>query len=334
MDQNTLLAAAAAGIVLVVGTLFLLGDVSSGSKRAQAIGAGRGMGKENKDSSILSGLIKPEDENSARRKSVEETLSRLEDKKKSAKKKNMSMAMRLVQAGWSIDSKIFTMISIGVGLVIGLGVFLFTQKPLYGAGAAFSLGFGLPRWILGMAIKKRQKAFVTNFADAMDIIVRGIRTGLPLGDCLKIIAHESPDPINVEFTRVVEAENLGVPVDVCMEQMYERMPVSEVNFFATVLNIQRQTGGNLGEALQNLSNVLRGRKLLAEKIKALSAEARMSAMIIGALPIAVGALVTVLAPDYMADLYGTTTGQRNMVIGAFMMVVGIFSMKKMIAFKY
>ena len=112
------------------------------------------------------------------------------------------------------------------------------------------------------------------------------------------------------------------------------MPVTEVNFFATVLNIQRQTGGNLGESLQNLSNVLRGRKLLAEKIKALSAEARMSAMIIGALPIAVGALVTVLAPDYMADLYGTTRGQQNMMIGAVMMFVGIFSMKKMIAFKY
>jgi len=116
--------------------------------------------------------------------------------------------------------------------------------------------------------------------------------------------------------------------------MAERMPVSEVNFFATVLAIQRQTGGNLGESLQNLSNVLRGRKLLAEKIKALSAEARMSAIIIGALPIAVGGLVTVLAPDYMADLYGTTTGQRNMMVGAFMMVLGTAMMKKMIAFKY
>jgi len=196
------------------------------------------------------------------------------------------------------------------------------------------MGFGLPRWVLSMAINKRQKKFVYNFADAMDIIVRGIRTGLPLGDCLKIIAHESPSPIKEEFLRVVEAENVGVPIDICLEQMYERMPVSEVNFFATVLNIQRQTGGNLGESLQNLASVLRGRKLLAEKIKALSAEAKMSAIIIGALPIAVGGLVSIMAPEYMADLYGTTTGQRNMMIGAFMMVLGTLMMKKMIAFKY
>lgn len=330
MDQSTLLAALASGLVLLVGFALLSGGTSSGSKRAQAIGSGKGDSKR----SSLFASIKSDDDNGSRRKSIEETLNRLEDKKKSAKKKNMSMSARLVQADWSIDAKLFTMISIGVGLVIGFGVFLFTKKPLYGVGAAFSMGFGLPRWVLNMAIKNRQKKFVANFADSMDIIVRGIRTGLPLGDCLKIIAHESPEPISTEFVRVVEAEGLGVPVDVCLEQMYERMPVSEVNFFATVLNIQRQTGGNLGESLQNLSNVLRGRKLLAEKIKALSAEARMSAMIIGSLPIAVGGLVSVLAPDYMADLYGTTTGQRNLMIGAVMMFLGIFSMKKMIAFKY
>ena len=119
----------------------------------------------------------------------------------------------------------------------------------------------------------------------MDIIVRGVRTGLPLNDCLKIIAHESPDPLGSEFRTVVEGESLGIPLEVCLEQLYERMPVSEVNFFATVLNIQKTTGGNLGESLSNLSSVMRGRKLLREKIKALSAEAKMSAMIIGALPI-------------------------------------------------
>ena len=332
MDQGTLLAALAAGLVFIVGSLLLTGGNSSAVKRAQSIGTSGSV--SNKKKTGLKGLLNADDDNSARRKSVEETLNRLEDKKKSAKKRKMSLEMRLLQADWSIDVKLFTLISIAVGIVIGAGVFLFTQKPLYALGAVFSTGFGVPRWILGMAINSRQKKFTSAFADAMDIIVRGIRTGLPLGDCLKIIAHESPAPVSTEFLRVVEAENLGVPIDVCLEQMHERMPVSEVNFFATVLNIQRQTGGNLGEALQNLSNVLRGRKLLAEKIKALSAEARMSAIIIGALPIAVGALVTVLAPDYMADLYGTTRGQQNMMIGAVMMFVGILSMKKMIAFKY
>jgi tight adherence protein B len=334
MDQNTLLAIIAAGLVLGVGFMLLTGGNSAGSKRAQAIGSGNNSGKSVKGSRLLNNLVKADTDNNSRRKQVEETLNRLEDKKKSAKKRKMSMEMRLIQADWSIDPKMFTLVSLVVGLVLGLGVFVFTRKPEFALGAVFIGGFGLPRWVLSMAISKRQKAFVTNFADAMDIIVRGIRTGLPLGDCLKIIAHESPAPVSTEFLRVVEAENLGVPVDVCLEQMSERMPVSEVNFFATVLSIQRQTGGNLGESLQNLSNVLRGRKLLAEKIKALSAEARMSAIIIGALPIAVGALVTVMAPDYMADLYETTTGQRNMMIGAGMMVLGTFMMKKMIAFKY
>jgi tight adherence protein B len=168
----------------------------------------------------------------------------------------------------------------------------------------------------------------------MDIIVRGVRTGLPLGDCLKIIAHESPDPLGTEFRRVVEGEGLGIPIEVCLEQLHERMPISEVNFFATVLNIQKTTGGNLGESLANLSNVLRGRKLLREKIKALSAEAKMSAIIIGALPIVVMTLVTIASPEYMSELYTTPTGHRNMMIGAGMMVLGTLMMRKMINFKF
>ncbi|MEP4151635.1 MAG: type II secretion system F family protein, partial [Lentilitoribacter sp.] len=156
----------------------------------------------------------------------------------------------------------------------------------------------------------------------------------PLGDCLKIIAHESPDPLGAEFRRVVEGESLGIPIEVCLEQMYERMPISEVNFFATVLNIQKTTGGNLGEALANLSSVLRGRKILREKIKALSAGAKVSSIIIGSLPIIVMLLVTIASPDYMNDLYTTTTGQRNMMIGAVMMVMGTLMMRKMINFKF
>jgi len=191
----------------------------------------------------------------------------------------------------------------------------------------------MPRLYLNFVIKRRQKKFTSAFADAMDIIVRGVRTGLPLGDCLKIIAHESPDPVSGEFLRVVEGEAVGVPIEVCLERMFERMPVAEVNFFSTVLNIQRTTGGNLGESLANLSNVLRGRKLLREKIKALSAEAKASAIIIGALPIIVATLVTIASPEYMSDLYFTPTGQRNLVVGAGMMVCGMLVMRKMINFK-
>jgi len=168
----------------------------------------------------------------------------------------------------------------------------------------------------------------------MDIIVRGVRTGLPLNDCLKIIAHESPEPLGSEFRKVVEGESVGMPIEICLEQLYERMPLSEVNFFATVLNIQKSTGGNLGESLANLSNVLRGRKMLREKIKALSAEAKMSAIIIGSLPIVVMILITIASPDYMEELYTTPTGHRNLMIGAVMMVMGTLMMRKMMNFKF
>ena len=124
-----------------------------------------------------------------------------------------------------------------------------------------------------------------------------------------------------------------MPIEVCLERMYDRISVSEVNFFATVLSIQKTTGGNLGESLSNLSSVLRGRKLLREKIKALSAEAKMSAMIIGALPIIVMLMVTIIQPSYMEELYTTPTGHRNLAIGAGLMVVGTLSMRKMINFK-
>ena len=201
-------------------------------------------------------------------------------------------------------------------------------------GLAFVVGFGVPRFVLNSAIARRQKKFTAHFADAMDIIVRGVRTGLPLNDCLKIIAHESPNPLGSEFRRVVEGESVGIPIEVCLDQLYERMPISEVNFFATVLNIQKSTGGNLGESLANLSAVLRGRKILREKIKALSAEAKMSAIIIAALPIVVMLLVTLMSPDYMNELYFTPTGQRNMMVGAGMMFMGTFMMRKMINFKF
>jgi len=277
--------------------------------------------------------LKVEDQG-ARRKQIEETLGKIEERQSAKKKKAKSIESRLIQADWSMKPQQFMIMSGIIAAIAGALPFVLGAKPILCLGLAFALGFGLPRFILNSAIARRQKKFTAHFADAMDIIVRGVRTGLPLGDCLKIIAHESPDPLGTEFRRVVEGESLGIPIEVCLEQLYERMPISEVNFFATVLNIQKTTGGNLGESLANLSAVLRGRKLLREKIKALAAEAKMSAIIIGSLPIIVMILVTIASPDYMNELYFTETGQRNMMIGAVMMVMGTLAMRKMINFKF
>jgi len=221
-----------------------------------------------------------------------------------------------MQANWKTKPQTFMIISVILAVIAGGIPFTLGLSPLFCLGLAVVVGFGLPRFILGAAINRRQKKFTSHFADAMDIIVRGVRTGLPLGDCLKIIAHESPEPLGGEFRKVVEGESVGIPLEICLEQLYERIPISEVNFFSTVLNIQKQTGGNLGESLANLSSVLRGRKLLAEKIKSLSAEAKMS------------------ATDYMTELYTTPTGHRNLMIGAAMMVMGTLMMRKMINFKF
>ncbi len=328
MEPNTLIALAAAGGILCLGLMFMGGGGSSkGNARIRAM-----SGKTSVGGKLISKL-KVEDQGS-RRKQIEDSLGKIEERQKQKKKKTKSLPARLIQADWSMKTQTFIIISIILAVVAGGLPFILGLNPLFCLGLAVGVGFGIPRFILNWSIGRRQKKFTMHFADAMDIIVRGVRTGLPLGDCLKIIAHESPDPLGTEFRRVVEGEGLGIPIEVCLEQMYERMPISEVNFFSTVLNIQKTTGGNLGESLANLAGVLRGRKLLREKIKALSAEAKMSAIIIGALPIVVMLLVTLASPEYMSELYTTPTGHRNMMIGAGMMVLGTLMMRKMINFKF
>lgn len=327
MDQQTLIALCAAGIVVCIIFLFMGGESKGDGKRIRELSGQKSLGSNIREK------LKVEDSGS-RRKQIEESLGKIEERQNEKRKKAKSLKARLIQADWAMKPQTFMIISAILGAVGGGLPFVLGLKPIMCLGIAVILGFGLPRFILNFAINRRQAKFTSHFADAMDIIVRGVRTGLPLGDCLKIIAHESPDPLGTEFRRVVEGESLGIPIEVCLEQLYERIPVSEVNFFATVLNIQKSTGGNLGESLANLSNVLRGRKMLREKIKALSAEAKVSAIIIGALPIIVMALTTIMSPDYMMDLYTTETGQRNLMIGAVMMFVGTMMMRKMINFKF
>ncbi|MBI3438294.1 MAG: type II secretion system F family protein [Proteobacteria bacterium] len=168
----------------------------------------------------------------------------------------------------------------------------------------------------------------------MDVIVRGVKSGLPLGQCLRIIAGESPEPLRTEFQNLVDAQAMGVPLDVSLQRMYDRMPLAEVNFFNIVLIIQQKTGGNLSESLGNLSSVLRSRKLMKEKVKALSAEAKASAMIIGALPIFVMGMVYFTRPQYISVLFTDPVGNFILICCVVMMSTGIFVMQKMVNFKF
>ena len=246
----------------------------------------------------------------------------------------VTMAAKLRQAGLAmkvqtffIVSGVLAVVTLLLGLLFGLPWFILPALPLV-------FGLGLPRWVVGFLAKSRMKKFTAHFADAIDIIVRGIKSGLPVHDCLKVIAREMPAPLGPEFQRLVENIGVGLPLDQALEKMYERMPTSELRFLTIVISIQAKTGGNLAEALGNLSTVLRSRKLMAEKIKALSSEATASAGIIGSLPPAVMILVSVTTPAYMGKLFTEPRGQFMLLIAVLMMALGVFVMKRMISFKF
>ena len=278
----------------------------------------------------------------ARRKQMESTTKALRDREEATRanrKVGRSIEDKIKQSGLSITVPAFWIGSVIAGAAAAIATFVlggFNEglKLLVPVGIGFAAAFGVPRWFLGMAIAGRQKKFVGQFADAIDVIVRGVKSGLPLNECLKMIARESSEPLAGEFRVVCDAIAMGVPIDQALHKMYQRTPIQEVNFFNIVLAIQQRAGGNLSEALGNLSNVLRSRKLLREKIKALSSEAKASAMIIGSLPVIVMLLVYLSTPSYIMSLFTTDLGHLILLIAAGLMGAGIYIMRSMINFNF
>ena len=243
------------------------------------------------------------------------------------------VADQLLQAGLDITVGAYFVISAVIGVVAVLG-YLLSGMPPIGALAALPIGaFLVPRMIIGSLATSRQKKFTTHFADAMDLIVRGIRSGLPINECFSVVAREFDPPLGEEFRLLVEGQNLGLTIDDLMARGNERLPTAEYRFFAIVIQIQRQTGGNLADTLSNLSTVLRERKKMRDKAQAMAAEAKASAMIIGSLPFAVAGLLSVVNPDYLMLLFTERTGNILLGIGAFWMTLGSLVMRKMINFK-
>ena len=265
-----------------------------------------------------------------RRKQI---LQNLKDVDRKQRKASLSVSSKLQQAGLTLSPAVFWGGSAVLGVIFAAIPTVLGANPLLGLGLGVVIGFGVPRWLLSVLGKKRLKAFTEEFPNAMDVITRGIKSGLPVHDCLKIIGKESPEPLGSEFRRMIEQIGMGMTVEDALEKTYERMPTAELRFFAIVLAIQQKTGGNLAEALGNLSIVLRARKMMREKIKAMSSEAVASAAIIGVLPPGVMALVTVMTPSYMMIMYTDQRGQMLLAGGALWMAVGAFIMKRMINFK-
>jgi len=269
-------------------------------------------------------------DSAARRKQVADSLKELEQR--NIKQKKRSLEIRIAQAGLTLSKQGYFIASGFAGGTTGFMLFVLSGNAIFGFAGLVIGALGLPSLWLSHMTKRRLKKFTLEFPGAVDVIIRGVRAGLPLADCLRIIASESAEPVRGEFRQIVEAQTLGMSVSEAVERLPDRIPTPEANFFAIVITIQQKAGGNLGEALTNLSKVLRERKKMADKVRAMSSEARASAYIIGSLPICVALLVYLTSPQYIEALWLKETG-RVVLFGCFcMMAFGVFVMNKMISF--
>jgi tight adherence protein B len=280
---------------------------------------------------IRAGAARPTNQKS-RREQVEGSLKEIEDRR--SKAKSPPLSVRIAQAGLSWSKQKFFVISgilVALGFVVALGL---NGGLLVAAALAFAGAFGLPRWLLKFLKKRREAKFLQHFPDAVDVIVRGIKAGLPLLDCIKVITQDSPEPVRSEFRAIVETQSFGLPLGDACAKLYERIHVSEANFFGIVISIQQKAGGNLSETLGNLSRVLRDRKKMRAKIQAMSMEAKASASIIGSLPPAVMALVYITSPHYIELLWTEQLGHLMLAGSATWMFIGVMVMRKMINFDF
>jgi tight adherence protein B len=234
---------------------------------------------------------------------------------------------RLQQAalGWSVNS--FILLCTGIGLATGLGTLLVTGKFLY-AGAVAPLGMILPYLYVVRRRTRRLDSFEERFPDAIDLLGRAIRAGHPLSSGLKMVAEEMDEPISGEFRQVFEEQRFGLPFEDSITGMADRMPLADVRIFVTALLIQREVGGNLAEILDNLSSIIRQRFILRRHVRVLTAEGRLSGIVLTVLPIGIGLWVFVSNPDYIMVLFEHPIGKLMLAGAAFMQVVGFFWMRR------
>jgi tight adherence protein B len=308
-------------LVFALGGLafvFTSGD-SKAQKRQAALQKGAAKAKDN-------GI-----EKTARKKQISDSLKELEKKQGQTR---LSLEMKIQQAGFSFGRRQYMIMSGISGLAVAVLMYVATGS-LYIALPASIIGlFGLPSFMLARLRKRRINKFVAEFPNAIDIIVRGVRAGLPLGDCMRIIAAEAAEPVRGEFRLIAETQAMGLSLTEAVDRVAQRIPVTETNFFAIVISIQAKAGGNLSEALGNLSRVLRERKKMKGKIGAMSMEAKASAAIIGAVPFVVVGLLYASSPTYISLLWTTTHGKIVSGIALAWMGIGIAMMKKMISFDF
>jgi tight adherence protein B len=323
MDETTFIVAAL--VMLAVGGLFyafvypyLSGDIKAEKRQAALQKSATRRGNDRGNDPMQ------------RRKQITESLKELETR---GKTKKLTLEARIAQAGLTWSRRSFYIGSAIAGVLLGGIVYLMSDDLLVTAGMTAAGSLGLPRWVLNFLRKRRFKKFLNVFPDAVDVIVRGVKAGLPLGDCMRVIASEAAEPVRSEFRVAIEASALGLSLGESIERIVEHVPLPEASFFSIVINIQQKAGGNLAEALTNLSRVLRDRKKLKNKVQAVSSEAKASAAIIGSLPFIVGILVWFISPRYIELLWLTSGGRVVIGVCLTWMLVGCLVMRKMINFQ-
>jgi tight adherence protein B len=272
----------------------------------------------------------PRNVQKSRREQVEGTLKDIEARTK----KSVPLHLKIQQAGLKWSNRQYFLISAALGLGSFMLFLAIDAGPYAAAAMAFAAGFGVPMWLLKYLRKRRETKFLNAFPDAVDTIVRGVKAGLPLIDSLRLIAADAPEPVRSEFRSIMETQAIGIPIGEAVAKLFERIPVAEANFFAIVIAIQSKAGGNLSEALGNLSRVLRDRKKMKAKIQAVSMEAKASASIIACLPLAVMILISITSPSYIELLWTHPTGRMMLAGSAVWMLLGVMVMRKMINFDF
>lgn len=267
----------------------------------------------------------------ARRKELQQTL-KAQSAALEKKKKNIPLREQLYQAGMKIKPAAFIRNSVIVGLVVAVICFVLQLDWYYWIIFGVTGGYLLPRMYLKHRRKKYQNQFLDELPNAVEAIVRGVKSGLPLNDSMRLVAKEAKEPIKSDFQKVLDQQAVGKTIQEAVLTLYDRVPLPEVNFFIVVITVQAQAGGNLSEALGNLARVLRNRKKMKAKVKAMSSEAKASAGIIGSLPIIVAILVSLTTPTYLLPMIQTQIGNIMLGVAAILMFMGGFIMNKMIQF--
>jgi tight adherence protein B len=244
-----------------------------------------------------------------------------------------ALALRLHRTGkgWTLANYLY--VSVGLMVAIGVLVLLKTGAPALALGVGMLVGAGLPHMVVNFFIKRRGDKFTAKFPDAIELLVRGLRSGLPVTETLGVVAQEVPGPVGEEFKLVIERIKIGRTMEEALQETADRLNTPEFSFFCITLAIQRETGGNLAETLSNLADVLRKRSQMKLKIKAMSSESKASAYIVGALPFIVFTLIYWINPGYVGGFF---TEDRLIVAGLgglTWMSIGAFIMAKMVSFE-